>query len=289
METIVESATPVVVANSEVNSLVDSAECSNTVKNTKHHHILGLTSQNMVPEELFTPTKLSDIMDKEFQNHLTEFIKKNPEVDFVYRFDLPECKDEPYLMQGHKALSALPLDTGKGIFVGGSAALHYVVSFVKGLSTLNWKATDSDIFFLNCTENTRMTGTPGTLDFIFCKDKTIEDVLLNFDLPCCRVGFDFKYNYYVSAQALVAIFTGKMYMPDYFCNENEFMNKLNQYRMSNAPAHADSINRTIVKRFYERVKKYQSRGFKTVYTHLDYLLPWLENRFTYIDFSVSSE
>lgn len=286
METIVES-----VVSPVVSSPSGSAAAASDTVPAPPSHILGLDPNfsSRVPEELFSAKTLSDVRDDSFQSLLVEFVKKNPEIDFVYRFDLPPCSNSDRgLMQGHKSLSALPFDTGKGIFVGGSAALHYVTSFVKGLSTLNWKATDVDIFFLNCPENTRMSEAPGNLDFIFCQDKTVEDVLLNFDLPCCRVGFDFKYNYYVSAQALVAIFTGKMYMPEYFNNENDFMNKLSQYFLVNAPAHAHSITQMIVKRFYERVKKYQSRGFKTVYTHLDYLLPWVENRFTYVDFTTSS-
>lgn len=283
METIIES-----VVSPVVSSPSGSAAAASDTVPASPSHILGLKTHVDVPEELFSAKTLSDIKDKSFQSLLVEFVKKNPEIDFVYRFDLPPCGNvDRGLMQGHKSLSLLPFDTGKGIFVGGSAALHYIASFVKGLSTLNWKATDVDLFFLNCSENTRMSEAPGNLDFVFCQDKTIEDVLLNFDLPCCRVGFDFKYNYYVSAQALVAIFTGKMYMPEYFNNENDFMKKLYSYSIADTPdrSHAYSITRMIVKRFYERVKKYQSRGFKTVYTHLDYLLPWVENRFTYIDFT----
>lgn len=245
---------------------------------------LGNADGNTVPKQLFQPKVLHDILDQTFQKELTNFVKQNPHLDFVYKFDLPKV-EEGCIMRGHECLLALPEDTGKGLFVAGSTALHYISSYVKGYNNINWKSTDIDVFFLNCPTSTRMTCPPGNLDMVFCKEKTVEEVLLNFDLPCCRVGFDFKFNFYVSAQALVAIFTGKMYLPEYFSSNYEFLNKLKEFECDKTKPYAESINSLIVKRFYERVKKYQSRGFKAVYTHLDYLLPWMKNRFTYICFS----
>jgi hypothetical protein len=250
-------------------------------------NILGLdaANRNAVPELLFQPKRLFDLKNESFQKNLCEFVKRNPDIDFVYKFNMP--KHDPVhgeLMKGHQNLSTLPDDIGKGLFIGGSSALHYMCEYIKGCNNVNWKAGDVDVFFLNCESNSRMAA-PGSLDFIFCKDKTVEDVLLNFDLPCCRVGFDFKYNFYVSAQALVSIFTGKMYLPEYFSSDNDFMDKLNQFKdIKTTPSYQQAVTRMIVKRFYERVKKYQSRGFKVIYTHLDYILPWVRNRFTYIDF-----
>lgn len=268
METLKETS-PAVVASSNILGL-DVAGCSK------------------VPESLLHPKTLSDIRDKTFQAALIKFVKRNPDQDFVYKFDLPSPSEEDsyqYLMKGHKCLDSLPRDTGKGIFVGGSSALHYVTGYVNGDNTVNWKANDTDLFFLGCPENSRMSTSPGGLDFIFCKEKTIEEVLLNFDLPCCRVGFDFKYTYYVSAQALVSIFTGKMFLPEYFAISITFLEKLSSFHCDKSKEFHQAVTRMIIKRFYERVKKYQSRGFKVVYTHLDYILPWVENRFTYIDFT----
>ncbi len=261
-ETLSQSASTVVVSN----------------------HILGLvdTVRSTVPQELFHPKTLHDLRTLDFQTSLVDFIKNRPQIDFVYRFDLPEYR----LMQGQECLLALPVDTGKGLFVGGSTALHYITCYLKGENNVNWKSTDVDLFFLNCVVNSRMEGAPGALDFVFCKEKTIEDVLLNFDLPCCRVGFDMKYNFYISAQALVSIFTGKMYLPSFFSTPHDFTQKLAEYKDLESGWHHQSVTKMIVNRFYERVKKYQSRGFKTVYTNLDYMLPWVQNRFTYIDFSV---
>lgn len=253
-------------------------------------NILGLAAadRSRVPVALFQVQTLSDLRDVTFQKALIDFVKQNLDVDFVYKFSLPQLTESlpPWqLMEGHKALLALPDTTGQGLFVGGSSALHYMTGYIKGNNKVNWKSNDVDIFFLNCPQNSRMGGAPGALDFVFCKDQTIEDVLLNFDLPCCRVGFDFKYNYYVSAQALVAIFTGKMYMPEYFASEQEFTKTLTEYNLKpNVGQHHAVVHKMIIERFYERVKKYQSRGFATVYTHLKYVMPWVKNRFTYVDF-----
>jgi hypothetical protein len=42
---------------------------------------------------LFKPRELSDLNDKKYQNTLTEIVKSFPEIDFVYKFDLPEYKE----------------------------------------------------------------------------------------------------------------------------------------------------------------------------------------------------
>ena len=182
---------------------------------------------------------------------------------------------------------SLPLDTGKGIFVGGSFPLYYIMSYFN--VNINWKSNDTDIFFLDCGHNSRMELPGGNLDFVFCKEKSVSEVLLNFDLPCCRIGFDFKYNFYVSAQALSSIFTKKMYMPSYFQDKNNFMKKLGEFENHDAGWDCQSVTRMIINRFYERVLKYQSRGIKTVYIKNEHVLPWMANRFTYKDFTNTVE
>jgi len=250
-------------------------------------NVLGLdvAVRNIVPSILFQPEKLSDLRDETFQKTLIQFIKRNPDVDFVYNMKLPKYRESDVnrnLFQGHASLSALPDEMCNGIFIGGSSALISVQGYFKGNANINWKSNDVDVFYLNCKSNSRMNNAPGNMDWIFCKEKTIEDVLLNFDLPCCRVGYDFKYNYYISAQALVAILTGKMYLPEYFKTQFDFEAKLNEYEFSGEEEYKHTLTKMIINRFYERVKKYQSRGFKSVYTHLDYILPWVKNRFTYV-------
>lgn len=255
-----------------------------TVSTVVPDHILGLEAA--VSSNLFQPKSLEDTRDVTFQKFLIAFIQKNPDIDFVYRFDLSNVGKESaaWSLQGLKHLAKMSPDSVKGVFVAGSAALHYMDEYYHG-NKVNWKSNDVDLFYLGCESNNRMQG-PGCLDFVFCKEKTIHEVLLNFDLPCCRVGFDFKYSFYISAQALVALFTGKMYLPSYFSDGHEFVKKLQEYNfVDQGKSYYDGIHRMIVGRLNERIKKYQSRGFKSVYTHHDYVLPWVKNRFTYIDFS----
>ena len=227
---------------------------------------------------------MTDLQDDQWCKDLVGFVKTHPWLDFVIRFDLPSTgTNDVAHFQGLQNLSTLPSDTGKGIFVAGSGPLNWMMQYVLGYNKVKWKSSDVDIFYLNCIENTRMACPPGNVDMVFCKDKTIEDVLLNFDLPCCRVAYDFKYNFYVSIQAIVSILTGKMFLPSYMGSNLLFSQKLKEYAQKDTKWDAWQ-NDLIIKRFYERVKKYESRGIKTVYTHLDYVLPWVRNRFTYVDF-----
>lgn len=228
---------------------------------------------------------MADLRDDKWCKDLVGFVKQHPWIDFVIRFDLPPHDTNGVAhFQGFQSLHALPSDTGKGIFVAGSGPLNWMMQYILGYNKVKWKSSDVDIFFLNCIENTRMANSPGNVDMVFCKDKTIEEVLLNFDLPCCRVGYDFKYNFYVSIQAIVAILTGKMFLPNYMGSNIKFNQKLKDFAQKETKYDMTWVRKMIIKRFYERVKKYESRGIKTIYTHLDYVLPWVRNRFTYVDF-----
>lgn len=250
-------------------------------------HILGLETAfcNAVPTDLFEPTTLK--FDDTFRVKLIEFVRKNSHIDFVYKFTLPPQQDYTKTSgeyrwcsgQGLWCLDHLPTDTGKGIYVAGSAALSQLLSYVKSYRGSNWKANDCDIFYVGCPVASRMP--LGNVDMVFCKEKTIEEVLINFDLPCCRVAYDFKYNFYVSAQALACAFNGKMYLPKYLEMPVSFKRMLDSYSYNNTWGSYKSF---LVNRFYERVQKYQSRGISTHYVQSDYILPWIINRFSYIEF-----
>lgn len=286
METI-QVNTPLIVEN-------DHSDSFNTTESSVKipPHILGLSYSQFEMlqgqyQKLFMSKSLPDTRDINFQEDLVSFVQSNPSIDFVYRFDLPKLTDDSLvLLKGHTCLSALSEDTGKDIFIAGSSVLHYLVRYHKSY-VINWKSNDTDIFYLNCIKNTRMEGYIQGIDMIFCKDKTIESVLLNFDLPCCRTAVDFHYNFYVSAQALASVFTGKMYLPKYFENIRNFTEVLNQFPTSEGFSNniRNTVQSQIIKRFYERIQKYQSRGFKAIFVKEDYILPWLKNRFTYIDFT----
>ena len=276
----------------------------NNSTNNNHElpeHILRLDDQELIDETtpipftLFRAKTMPDLRNDDFRQELVEYVKENPEIDWVYHIDLPEPEKYGYggqtiekgLMNGHIQLHKLPYDTGKGLFVGGSCALKKLMDYIKQPRS-SWENNDVDLFFMGCDKNSRLEDdhTPNGLDFVFCKDKTIEEVLLNFDLPCCRVGFDFKYNFYVSAQALCAIFSGKMYLPRYMKDDEIFTTQLRHFYDHGKPkagGHVDSIIDLIINRLRSRIIKYSERGFKVEYSEDNYELPWVKNRFTYND------
>lgn len=157
----------------------------------------------------------------------------NPSIDFVYKFELPPLSDSSKrfeLMRGHRCLNSLPEDTGKGVYIAGSSAVKLLKQYIITNAFPKWECSDVDFFYTGCQKSTRMCSSPPGTDFIFCKEKTIEEVLLNFDLPCCRVGIDFKFNLYASIQALFAMFTGKTYLPLFMKTPKTFINKLKEYQ-----------------------------------------------------------
>lgn len=88
--------------------------------------------------------------------------------------------------------------------------------------------TDTDIFFLGSKD--RFRSQIATADFVYVPDKTVEELLLNFDLPCCRVATNVRWDYWVSAQCLASIFTGKYYMPEYLRHKEQFITTLAKHR-----------------------------------------------------------
>lgn len=74
---------------------------------------------------------------------------------------------------------------------------------MNGTGQLKWKASDADIFFLNQAVNNRMP--IDSIDIVQCKEKTIQELLINFDLPICRVAYNFAYDFWISAQCVAAL------------------------------------------------------------------------------------
>lgn len=135
---------------------------------------------------------------------------------------------------------------------------------------------DTDIFFLNSPVNHRMV-LPG-LDFVHTKAKSPEDLILNFDLPCCRAAFNSKYDFWISASCLVALFTGSYYLPYYLQDEAKFNDILRVHRVKDC---LDKNEKYLFSRIGKRVKKYQARGFKCQWLVTEQVQPWILNRFHY--------
>lgn len=80
--------------------------------------------------------------------------------------------------------------------------------------------TDIDIFVINSSMNQRNIA--DGVDIIHTVSTSVEELLLNFDLPCCRAAYN-STGFWVSAQCLVALFTGEYFLPEY-TSRRSFLN-----------------------------------------------------------------
>lgn len=93
-------------------------------------------------------------------------------------------------------------------FVSGSTALHSLLSFMD--ICIPWNPSDKDVYILNQPNFSRTQ--LGDIDLIRVIATSIDDVLLNFDLPICRVAYygpENEKTFIVSYQAMNGIFRGE--------------------------------------------------------------------------------
>ena len=135
---------------------------------------------------------------------------------------------------------------------------------------------DIDFFFLKSPVPNRMI-LPG-VDLVHTKAETVEELLFNFDLPCCRAAYNSKRDYWISAQCLYAMMMGRYPLPNYTTCPIRFASLILENRNGDPLAKSEEF---LVKRFAERTKKYQERGFIPYYVETNEVLPWIKNRFHY--------
>jgi hypothetical protein len=161
-------------------------------------------------------------------------------------------------------------------YVAGSAALHRLTTLIASAAPLKWRPADADIFFLNQEVNNRVLFLP--FDAVQCKEKTVEELLLNFDLPICRVAMNFAYDFWVSAQCLAAIHTHRQNVPLYLKDKITFKTTLLEHMTAVTKPEAHNY---LYNRFIDRIKKYQDRGYGVNWVMTDIIIPWVRNRFHY--------
>ena len=137
---------------------------------------------------------------------------------------------------------------------------------------------DYDLFFIGSKKAHR--NTLGNLDFVYCPEKTVEELLLNFDLGCCRVAMNPANDLWISAHALSAIFTGTYYLPAYLRNETTFTETLTKYT-TDSKSTTKNVHSYLYGRLTERLHKYKDRGLTVKWVESDKILPWVQNRFCY--------
>ena len=226
------------------------------------------------------------------RNHVEEinaFVKSFPLEDHVYYFS------NPFPVK-HEAESCCPERPGLGTFamipntkdtyIAGSAAVHYVQKHVSDLIRMHWQPSDADMFTLGCDVNNRYS--LGIIDMVQAKETTIEELLLNFDLGCCRAAFDRHLNIWVSIQCLSAIFNHKYPMPKYMMNRNSFLSYLRDNRADSTIPNRGGAEDMMYLRFMQRIKKYSDRGFGVTWVNTTRVLPWIKNRFHYAEWKPDS-
>ena len=243
---------------------------------------------NILPNIEIQPTLDTLEQIQENRQFIIDYVEKNRDVDHVLIFKAtptPECQwgYTPW-RHSEKAMN----EFAKGNYdnttcVAGSSALNRLLINLKKMP--KWLPNDSDIFMLGCDDNSRLN--MGLLDFVHTKDTTPQELLLRFDLPCCRVGYDLNMTWYVSIQAFAAIFTGEMYLPSYCMTElkmKSFVTEVSSIKYE-YKHHSEKTFAAIYSNQYEklslRIAKYERRGFKVTYNRTDYVLPWIEHVFHY--------
>lgn len=159
--------------------------------------------------------------------------------------------------------------------VAGSAAVHPLISVIARYQP-KWKVSDTDIFHLN--EQGHFRYCAGKTDIVYNPAKTVEELLSNFDLPCCRAAFHPQIGIWISAQCMVSMLYKIYYLPEYTHNKKSFAAMIRKFRHTDKIADPEAF---LFKRFCQRIEKYENRGYRPSWIHTDIVLPWIKNRFHY--------
>jgi len=218
------------------------------------------------------PPQLQSI--KDIPNRILEiqaWTAEHPLDDHVYHFVTP-------VEYEHLTIGSLSHLKAIDACVAGSAALDRLLTILNPTETRNWKASDADIFFLNQERNNRLS--VGIIDIVQCTEKTVEELLINFDLPVCRVAYNFGYDFWISAHCLSAIYSRRQNAPLYLKDKASFFKMMDDHKTTDDLSE-QIMNAHMHVRFIERVKKYQKRGYGINWIETDQIIPWVENRFHY--------
>lgn len=151
--------------------------------------------------------------------------------------------------------------TSDKVVVAGSAALFMYLmncNYNVVVPKSGWFPTDTDFFTLGCKYRRRRSVKSG--DYVNVTFTKVEDLLLNFDLPICRVAYS-NGNLWISAQALYCLHRSGTYnLPMYFDDKDAYSAviengvKRSKYMMQMINAYYHKV--------HGRVNKYSERGFK---------------------------
>ncbi|HSW75826.1 MAG TPA: hypothetical protein VLG50_02185 [Candidatus Saccharimonadales bacterium] len=244
------------------------------------------------PPELAT---LYDVINKE--NDIINYVKENPSEDIVYSFKSIDLKINhvnqlDVVIAGSKAITLLrkelKLANLKQIENHKLINQKYIQDFLKtynntSVDVINitnilhqidayyakshqkqlfgdFTANDTDLFIINSPDKQRFT--LDDLDIIHTTHKSIDALILDFDLPCCRVARDLQNTFHVSLQCLYSLLTGFVYVPHYVFDETLYK--------------GINFNKLTFRR-----EKYKKRGYTMRVYHTDKVLSCYLNGFKY--------
>ena len=217
-------------------------------------------------------------------------LNKYPLRDGIIKFRFNEEYNTNYLYSPEykQTICELP----ENIVIAGSASLKMLLNIL-GLKNDKWNNTDTDMFMIGCERHFRLKFND-QLDMIGTKDKTVEQLLLNFDLPICRVGYALNRTIYVSVQCLKAILTRECWIPKYLKDDTKlkdifrkiYLSWFDEKSVVTIKELDDEVNKflnIICTRMKKRLKKYSNRGYKMMTIETDEVIPWIKNRFLYAE------
>lgn len=225
-----------------------------------------------------TLKSVNELQTSEKREQLRKWCQENPLDDHVYYFEHTVYEFNPSLINSTRNA----VWRGDWI-IAGSAALHKVVTYVmiaindRKVQKLE-EPNDTDVFLLASTGPHRAQ--IGKADIVHATEKTVDELLLNFDLPCCRAATNSHFDYWISAQCLNSIITGTYYIPRYCFNLGAFTEKLKKHRDCSMLRNGEP---TLFGRLQDRINKYQKRGFNPVWIDTEKVLPWIKQRFHYCE------
>lgn len=195
----------------------------------------------------------ADMLKKFVQEKWLTFLEEQSEdqcKDVIYRFSLAEkhsCYFHDSSFNNREPQSV----------VAGSSALAHLTKLLLGDCT--WQANDNDVFILGAKGNSRSKFE--TVDVIHREAKSVAELLLSFDLPCCRVAYS-NDEIFVSEQALFGIFFKKYFLLDIY-SEKTLLKAFNEKVDTNSKNYADFV-KLIIRKVEARIEKYRIRGIKPI-------------------------
>ncbi len=237
-------------------------EMKKTIENNINCNMKPYDGSNIV-----IPDYLScDIQEDNFSiiNTIEETILKNPLKDGIIGLNFIKFNNHAR----DEELRKIDLFTfvADNTAISGSFAILSAAKFFN--ISIDWKANDIDIYKLGCENNNRLK-LNGNLDLNHIKNDTVDNFVLERDLPICRVAIHKKY-IYVSIQFLYSLLTKKLNLPLYLKDKKSLKEKLeNKMDYEDIEKLWNSYNK--------RIQKYIDRGYTPQYYKTNDLIAFIEN------------